>query len=200
MVIVQNVKLNLPEPHFGVELQPNKFDLKWFIITVLFVMLISANFVVPIIFQGHLEPVADIIFPTVIAGIAYTFYTSIVFSRNGYEFEDNVWVQAREWAHAELLPWLNTSYAMNFTEEEVEDLLLGGWGQRTTVRREVNGEIEYVDVFLVINEYFQQYVRSARYHMEAGNVMDWPNISRLDPKLMMIIRPQKTQVYEFTHD
>jgi len=196
VVIDKEVQLAQPAPYFGAVMGKNKYS-RWIPVTVILALFAIATIFAPkeefVVRETDAFSIYGIMLGFSIAGgVVWFFYTSFVFDHKNVVFHDNVRAGMYRWAATDLKDYLNARYGTNITPKEAQGLLTWMGSQ---IRRQHNGRTEYVEVFLKGIDPIKNCATVGE-----TRVLPVPDVSRLNLELMMVERPEKPKVYEFTQD
>lgn len=196
MVILQETTLEQPKPYFGAVMGKTRYG-KWIMYTVFYAILVALT-----IFSSKEEfffldqPYSHFGLALTLAiasGVAWLIYTNYVFTLKHVQFHEDARSGMRRYARSEVRDWINSTYGLDVSDEDAERLFMSNWSDFAHVMYErPDGRNEYVKVRL---DGLHELTNTLSYH-DYG-VEETPDVSRLEPRLMLIEEPQKPRVYEF---
>jgi hypothetical protein len=195
MVILQETTLEQPKPYFGAVMGKTRYG-KWIMYTTFYVILVGLTiFSTKEEFFFLEQPYSYFgiaLTLSVISGIVWFFYTNYVFNRKNYEFYNDARLGMRRYARSEVRDWVNSTYGLDVSDEDAEQMLLSNWGYARVLYERPDGRNEYVQVRL---DGLEKLSNSIGY--DGYDVGETPDVSRMEPRLMIIEDPKKPRVYEF---
>lgn len=196
VVLDQEVTLAQPAPFFGAKMGKNKYS-RWVPLTVMLALFVASTVFAPkeefLVRESDAYSLYGIMLTfSILFGILWVFYTSAVFDHKNVVYHDDVRRGMYQWAATDLRDYLNSRYGTDITSDQAQELM--SW-TGSHIRRQHDGQIEYVEVFLK----GIQPIKDVAYVGDT-HVQPVPDVSTLNIELMMVERPEKAKVFEFTQD